>query len=179
MKKKLFRFFSISQWEKEEEFLREQHKQGWALDHVELCMYYFNQCEPEDMVYQLDFNPEGVEQKEEYVQMFKDCGWEYLQDFVDYSYFRKPAVQMGERDEAIYSDDRSRLDMLNRVFKKRVMLLLALFLAVMLPQTVQNIMRGEMRITAVFAVLDAIYVWVLVTFGMEYWKVRRRAEREI
>lgn len=26
--------------------------------------------------------------------MFTDCGWEYLQDFVGYSYFRKPKAAM-------------------------------------------------------------------------------------
>jgi len=46
------------------------------------------------VVYQLDYNQEGRSHKEEYIQMFTDCGWEYLQDFVGYSYFRKPKAAM-------------------------------------------------------------------------------------
>lgn len=39
------------------------------------------------MIYQLDYNPDGKKNQEEYVQMFEDCGWEYLKDFaVKYIY---------------------------------------------------------------------------------------------
>ena len=37
--------------------------------------YLFEKCEPEDVVYQLDYNPEGDGHKAAYVQMFEDCGW--------------------------------------------------------------------------------------------------------
>lgn len=50
-------------------------------------------CTPEDVVYQLDYNEEGLTHKDEYVQMFRDCGWEYIQDFGGYSYFRKPGFR--------------------------------------------------------------------------------------
>ena len=69
------------------------------------------------MVYQLDFNPEGISHREEYLQMFRDCGWEYLQEYMGYSYFRKPVSRMEGRDEEIFCDDASRLDMMKRVFK--------------------------------------------------------------
>ena len=44
-------------------------------------LYHFEKCEPEDVTYQLDYNPEGIAHKAEYIQMFLDCGWEYMQDF--------------------------------------------------------------------------------------------------
>ena len=49
--------------------------------------------------------------------MFADCGWEYLQDFAGYSYFRKPVAEM-KGEEAIFCDDASRLEMMRRVFGK-------------------------------------------------------------
>ncbi|HIW84093.1 MAG TPA: DUF2812 domain-containing protein [Candidatus Dorea gallistercoris] len=61
--------------------------------------YYFEKCAPEDVVYQLDYNQEGRRNKEEYVQMFQDRGWEYLQDHVDYSYFRKKVSEMTGPEE--------------------------------------------------------------------------------
>ena len=34
------------------------------------------------MIYQIDYNQDGIAHKDEYVKMFGDCGWEYLQDYV-------------------------------------------------------------------------------------------------
>ena len=46
-----FQYFSILQWKEEQEYLREQHKQGWKLVRVDLIgRYLFEKCEPEDMV---------------------------------------------------------------------------------------------------------------------------------
>ena len=94
------RFFSIAAWDKEQDYLRRQHAEGWKLERVGfLGVYRFARCTPEDVVYQLDYNPDGLAHKDEYVRMFEDCGWEYLQDYVGYSYFRKPVSQMDGRDE--------------------------------------------------------------------------------
>ena len=50
-----FRFFSIPEWKKEEAYLRERHKDGWAFVKVDgLGLYHFQKCEPRDIVYQLD-----------------------------------------------------------------------------------------------------------------------------
>ena len=128
-----FRFFSIMQWEEEQDYLRRMHKEGWKFTRVNfLGVYHFVRCEPEDVVYQLDYNPQGLADKADYVQMFRDCGWEYLQDYVGYSYFRKPAADMQGQEE-IFCDDASRLDMMNRVFKGRMLPLLIVFAAVIVP----------------------------------------------
>ena len=89
--KKEFRWFNIFQYENEQEYLRTMHRAGWKFIKVTgLGTYHFEECTPEDVVYQLDYNQEGLAHKTEYVQMFSDCGWEYIQDYAGYSYFRKP-----------------------------------------------------------------------------------------
>lgn len=89
------KFFSVPEWKKEEQYLHEQHQNGWAFTKVTgVGLYHFQKCEPQDVVYQLDYNPDSAAQKDEYLQMFRDCGWEYLQNYVGYSYFRKPAAEM-------------------------------------------------------------------------------------
>ena len=106
-RKTVFRLFTVAQWEKEQAFLRKEHSKGWKLERVNfLTLYHFRRCEPEDVVYQLDFNPEGISHREEYLQMFRDCGWEYLQEYMGYSYFRKPVSRMEGRDEEIFCDGR-------------------------------------------------------------------------
>ena len=40
--KKTFKFFSILEYEKEQEYLREMHKSGWKFVQVSgFCVYYF------------------------------------------------------------------------------------------------------------------------------------------
>ncbi len=113
-----FRFFSIPEWKKEEAYLRERHKDGWAFVKVDgLGLYHFQKCEPRDIVYQLDYNTDSTNQKDGYVQLFEDCGWEYLQNYMGYSYFRKAASEMDGTEE-IFCDDASRLDMMKRVFNE-------------------------------------------------------------
>ena len=89
-----FRFFTVPEWEKEQDYLRRRHQEGWRFVRLNFFgLYHFERCAPEDVVYQLDYNPEGLAHRDEYVQMFRDCGWEYLQDYLGYSYFRKAAAR--------------------------------------------------------------------------------------
>lgn len=94
------------------------------------------------MVYQLDYNPEGRAHRAEYLQMFRDCGWEYLQDYLGYAYFRKPAAAMRGEEEEIFSDDASRLQMLRHVFRWRVIPLGLLLLLALVPLYVGALCDG-------------------------------------
>lgn len=125
-----FRYFTIAQWQEEGEYLSRRHQEGWKFVKVDLLgRYRFVRCEPEDVVYQLDYNQEGWAHREEYLQMFRDCGWEYLQDYFGYSYFRKPAAEMQGREE-IFCDEESRLEMMKRVIAGRMLPLLVVLLGV-------------------------------------------------
>lgn len=173
-KKKEFKKFSITEYDKEQAYLREMHKHGWKLVLVTgIGTYHFEECEPADVVYQLDYNQEGLAHKEEYVKMFEDCGWEYLQDFWGYSYFRKPVGIMNE-EEAIFCDDNSRLEMLQRVFRGRVIPLLIIFSLILIPQLITQFMNGEIVLGCVFAVLLIVYLAVFASFAIKYSEYKRR-----
>lgn len=74
-KKTEFKIFTISQYEKEAAYLRRMHQSGWKITSIRFPGFYtFEACEPEDVVYQLDYNRDSAANKEEYVQMFADCG---------------------------------------------------------------------------------------------------------
>lgn len=117
--KRIFKFFSIFEYKKEEDFLRKMHIQGWKLVKVSgFAVYQFERCIPEDVIYRLDYNRDGIKNKDEYVKIFNDCGWEYLQDYVGYSYFRKPASEISGTNE-IFCDEDSRKQMFKRVCRGR------------------------------------------------------------
>ena len=64
--KKQFKYFSIFNHEKEQEYLSEMHRKGWKFVEVTgFCVYHFEECEPEEVVYQLDYNQEGIKNKDE------------------------------------------------------------------------------------------------------------------
>jgi hypothetical protein len=176
--KRVFKYFTIMEYELEQEYLRKKHQEGWRFDHVTIPgIYTFVKCEPEDVVYQLDYNQDRKKDMAGYVQMYRDCGWEYLCDFMDYSYFRKPvAVMQGE--EEIFNDDASKLDMLERVYKGRMVPLLVIFFAVICPQIIMQ-GRGiygtaEYIFFGVYCVLFALYVYIFVRCGVVYKKLSGR-----
>ena len=171
--KKEFRYFNIMEYEKEALYLQERHKQGWKFVKVTgLGVYHFVKCEPENVVYQLDYNQEGISAKQEYVQMFNDCGWEYLMDFMGYSYFRKPASEMKE-NESIFCDDDSRLEMMNRVFKGRLIPLIVIFFCILIPQTIAQFSLNNI-IFYMFMVLIIIYLVIFINFAIKYVDYKKR-----
>lgn len=168
------KFFSVPEWKKEEQYLREQHQKGWAFTKVTgVGLYHFQKCKPQDVVYQLDYNPDSAAQKDEYLQMFRDCGWEYLQNYVGYSYFRKPAGEMAGTAEEIFCDDASRLDMMNRVFKGRMIPLLVIFFLIIVPQIINqglNRTPSSRVLMITFCVLFVLYLLIFVSFAVPYLK---------
>ena len=174
------RIFTIADWEKEEQYLRKRHREGWKFVKVNLPgLYHFENCSPEDVVYQMDYNQEGLAHKDEYVQMFKDCGWEYIQDFGGYSYFRKPVSEM-QGEEEIFCDDESRLDMMRRMFAGRDLPILIILVLLILPNLFEQFRSSEADapvLLVLFLILLAIYAWAAASFGYRYWKLKKRLRK--
>ena len=170
--KTVFKYFTIVNHEKEEAYLRSMHKGGWKFVKVSgFCMYHFEKCEPEDVIYRLDYNREGIRHKSEYTKMFEDCGWEYLQDYVGYSYFRKAAAETDGEDE-IFCDDESKLEMLKRVFRRRIIFLIILFLCLLLPGFIRTLYCREYFDAALMGIVMIMYLVLFASFTCKYRKVK-------
>ena len=168
--KKEFKIFTITQHKEEEQYLRRMHQEGWKFRKVTgIGVYHFEKCQPEDVIYQLDYNTEGSANKAEYIRMFADCGWDYLQEYFGYSYFRKAAADM-DGEEEIFSDDSSRLAMQDRIRKGRILPLVAIFLAVLLPQFIINLSNGNYGISVLLGAVLAVYVAVFIIFAVRYYR---------
>ncbi|MBE5865394.1 MAG: DUF2812 domain-containing protein [Lachnospiraceae bacterium] len=173
-------FFTIAEWEREQEWLMKQHRAGWELRNATLpCFYTFEKCKPEDVVYQLDYNKDGLEHKSEYIQMFRDCGWEYITDMAGYSYFRKPVSEMNEKEE-IFCDEDSRIDMLERVFRGRMIPCIAIFFLIIIPQLFMQAVWNDVThhvLFGVYVILLVMYVVMFIKFGLQYMQLKRRMGR--
>ena len=172
--KKLFRYFSIFEYEKEEQNLREMHKSGWKFIKVTgLGVYHFEKCISEDVVYQLDYNQDAQKNPDEYRQMFSDCGWEYLQSYAGYSYFRKPAAEMNG-EESIFCDEESKIAMMERVLRVRMTPLIVIFFCFLLPQLCMNTASGNYGVAAFMGGLMAVYLTVFLIGARGYLKMKNK-----
>lgn len=143
-RKKMFRIYTITDFEKEEDFLREQHRMGYKFIKWTFPGFYsFERCEPQDMVYKMEFSDTGNQDKSEYIQMYADFGWDYMFDVVGWSYFRKRAEEV-DGNEEIFSDSQSKIEHIRRVFQRRMIPLIAIFLCCVIPQVV-HLFDGEVH----------------------------------
>ena len=172
---KQFKWFTIFEYEKEQDYLREMHRAGWKFRKVSgLGMYHFESCTPQDVVYQLDYNKEGLDHKDEYLRMYEDCGWEYIQDYAGYSYFRKAVAEDGIAEE-IFCDDESRLQMMQRVIRGRMVPLLVLFFATLLPQFLLNLfVQHNYVLAAIYGIILGIYISVFAMCFKKYTQFKNR-----
>ena len=118
--KRVRKYFSIAEFEKEEKYLTDMAAQGWRFVDTNGTIYTFERCEPEQVVYRLDFSGIPLDQRDDYYAMFRDYGWEYLQDSYGFSYFRKPAEGAAPEDLEIFSDGASHLEMVRKIMLAKI-----------------------------------------------------------
>ena len=112
--KTIFKLLTLFEYEEEEAFLQEEHKNGWkVVDYTLPGFYKFEKCQPENMVYRIDFTNENGSKNPQYRQMFEDNCWEFLWSVNGFSIFRKALSEnTTDNSNEIFSDNASKLQML-------------------------------------------------------------------
>lgn len=165
------RAFFISEYEEEKAYLEERHRQGWRLLRAWPYVYRFAACEPEEYVYELDFAPMGRSERERYVALCEEYGWEHVQDLTQFSYFRRKGEgTMHEDERGLFSDNESRMGLAQRIFRRRMLPLTALLL-LSLPLMVTRVMFGS----PLDALDIALYVVYAVLFTWDAYGLLRSA----
>lgn len=163
--KRFFRFWTIADFETEEAFLRKQHQLGWKFVKYTLPGFYlFEACTPEDVIYQLDFNDLTTVEKSAYLQLFSDYGWEYLQSVNGFSYFRKSAASHQEEDLTIFSDAESKIDMIQKLIRRRLVPLVIVFMCCILPQLYMQSTEYGLASRILYATFIVLFVLYLALF---------------
>ena len=137
-KKVVYRIATIADYDREALYLRKMHAEGWKLKKVSYSnlvvavKYTFEECQPEQVSYQLDFYPMKKSERASYLQLFKDCGWEHITNFNGFSYFRKAHSEIeSDAEFEIYNDAAGRLAMVKRILTMRILPILLLFAALL------------------------------------------------
>ena len=176
-KKMKIRFFTIADYEEEEIWLRQQHKSGWKLVKTVLpCFFIFESCTPEDVVYRLDYKNDT--ESSDYYQLFQDYGWEYFNRCLGWLYFRKPVSETDtQQDIEIFSDDSSRIDMVNHIVKTRMLPLLVIFFGCLIPNLIRSV-NTSLPFTIVFTLMFFLYLYLFLHCGFKLRKLRKNYSRK-
>ncbi|MBZ2147956.1 DUF2812 domain-containing protein [Streptococcus gordonii] len=184
-KKIVYRIFTIADYNREAAYFKKMHGQGWKLKKVNYSpliiavRYTFERTSPQKMAYQLDFRPIKRAERDSYYQLFKDCGWEHITNFNQFSYFRKPVSQLdAESDLEIYNDAWSKLEMVKRLLIWRFLpALVALFFATYLVLSVAQKGSDVSWLVKCILLIDVVLLLILfgqlVHIGLSFWRMKR------
>lgn len=178
-RKTLIRFFTIADYEEEELWLRKKHKNGWKLVKTVMpCFFVFESCTPEDVVYRLDYK--NNTENNDYFQIFKDYGWEYFNRCAGWLYFRRPVSATDtQQDSEIFSDENSRIEMVNHIVKTRMLPLLVIFFSCVLPNLIKSTNGGHSFsdvFSVMFSVLFLLYLYLFVHCGRKLHILKKKYE---
>ncbi len=166
-----FKLFFAWQDDKEEDWLREMANKGWHLSSFGLPGFYsFSLGEPQDVVYRLDFITSKIDMAD-YLQLFRDAGWEHLGSLVGWQYFRKPADTEGVNE--IYTDPESKIQRHRRLVGYLLFFLpimIVLFTRIGDPSSYPFF--GVMKIFS--AIVLILYAYAMVRIFMRMNQLRRR-----
>lgn len=129
--KKQFRIFTILDLDKKEEYLHEMHLKGWRYRTNSFGFFYFEQCQPDDVIYRI-YDSRFLKKHKRELQDFRNSGWELIErDFC--SILRKPASDILSEDRVYMSKElrwevmRSRLCSCTATFSGGLVVCMSLF----------------------------------------------------
>lgn len=99
--KKQFRIFTILDLDKVEEYLHEMHLKGWKYRTSRFGLFYFDQCQPEDIIYRI-YDSRFLKKDEHELQDPRNKGWELIETG-SCSILRKPSSDLLPEDQVYMS----------------------------------------------------------------------------
>ncbi len=180
--KKELHSFMLTDYEKEEAYLRKMANKGWRFLQSAGITYTFEKMEPEDIIYLLDFHPLKKTDREKYLHFYRKNGWTYLQDTNDVTYFCKRASGNDSDRLDLFKNDQDKLEVLGKLFKSRMLPLSIIALFIIFIGLVQFVFiypadhGGTYPIAAmVIWLLILIYwVYVLIHCSIGFAKLKRK-----
>ena len=153
-----FHWFWAWEDEKEEAYLREMALDGWHFQSVTFPGYYtFEKGEQRNDFYRLDFLS-AYKDKDYYLKLFEDAGWQHVGEYGSWQYFRKTAMK--DEIPEIFTDNESKQKKYSRIL---------LFLIIFFPiysTMVNNVHKANGLfyeiVTFVFFLIMLLYAYAMV-----------------
>ena len=112
------------------------------------------------VAYQVDFKESKNKDRESYLRMYEDYGWEFVTSCQNFVIFRKAAVK---GDLEIYGDRESRVEFVKTIFQRRYLLSLGLY-GILLGTS----LRSRPGFVLGFSI---IYIPLLLLLGIRFYRM--------
>ena len=150
---KEFHWFWAWEDEKEEAYLRKMALGGWHFQSVTFPGYYtFEKGEPRNDFYRLDFLS-AYKDKDNYLQLFEDAGWQHVGVYGSWQYFRKTAMK--DEIPEIYTDNESKQKKYGRIL---------LFLIIFMPIYIVSLTKVNEASSIFFKIVTLVMFLFLLLY---------------
>ena len=183
--KRTHKWFWSYDYDKQEKYYTEMHAKGWALkkqDKAAVVLQQFEKCEPANVVYKIGYNAVKTD-RDSYIKMFEDYGWEFVGTAQNFYYFRKNAEGVSPEELDIFSDSESRLDMAKKAVTAGLPILLVCTFCLLVPQSI-NVYRNKERgwsdwaLIVLYSAVWTLYVWGYVGAFLSYRRHKKQIEEK-
>ena len=158
-----FRIFTIVDLDKEEEYLHEMHLKGWRYRTNRFGFFYFEQCQPDDVIYHI-YDSRFLKKYKHELQDFRNKGWELIgAGFC--SIFRKSSSDLLPEDQVYISKGlrwevmRSRLRSCTAAFSGGLVVCMSLF-------------KEELSMS--FFIIFLLYAFLISYLIYGYFRLKRK-----
>jgi len=161
--KKQFRIFTIVDLDKEEEYLHEMHLKGWRYRTSRLGFFYFDQCQPDDVIYHI-YDTRHLKKYKHELQNFRNRGWELIESG-SCLILRKSSSDILPEDQVYMSKDlrwevmRSRLRSCTAAFSGGLVVCMSLF-------------REDLSMS--FFIIFLLYACLISYLIYRYYRLKRK-----
>ena len=158
-----FRIFTIVDLDKEEEYLHEMHLKGWRYRTSRFGFFYFDQCQPDDVIYCI-YDSRFLKKYKHELQDFRNRGWELIETGFC-SILRQPASDMFSEDQ-VYMAKGLRWE----VMRSRLRSCAATFLGGLV--VCMSLFREEL--SQPFFVIFVLYAFMISYLIYGYFRLKRK-----
>ena len=158
-----FRMFTIIDLDKKEEYLHEMHLKGWKYKANRLGFFYFEECQPEDVIYCI-YDSRFLKKYKHELQDFRSRGWELIETGFC-SILRKSSSDLLPEDQVYMSKGlrwevmRSRLRSCTATFLGGLVVCMSLF-------------KEELSIS--FFIIFLLYAFLISYLIYGYFRLKRK-----
>ena len=158
-----FRIFTIVDLDKEEEYLHEMHLKGWRYRTSRFGFFYFDKCQPDDVIYCI-YDSRFLKKYKHELQDFSNSGWELI-EAGSCSILRKSSSDLLPEDQVYIAKEirwgvmRSRLRSCTATFAGGLVVCMSLF-------------KEELSMS--FFIIFLLYAFLISYLIYGYFRLKRK-----
>ena len=180
--RRVWRFWTIAEYEQEEQWINEMARDGWALTAVGFCRFIFRRTRPGEFIYKLDMVERTTqdEVKESYFNFLTECGIRIVGEYKDWIYLQKRAAD-GPFD--MKNDTYAKLRKVNKIYSfaiRTICRLLRIFMVqIMLFSMVELFVENQHVIEACRGAMAAIGIGSVIALTLIWVPIVKKLRRQV